>query len=169
MPDLNEEVRVTVSDANVVTVPIDTTLSNSGEAADAKAVGDALALKADKSELQNAVTVNGQAADAQGAIIVTAADTAMSDEDPTTIQDAVEAAMERTGADIPISAEPGADTIQEAVTALTGKTAQNIPMSNAADAMTISGKIAAMDHHVITSGVKNTRWAMPPWRSSLLY
>ena len=49
--DLNEAIEDVVEDADVVTVPIDDTLSNSGEAADAKAVGDALALKADKSEL----------------------------------------------------------------------------------------------------------------------
>mgnify|MGYP002519715366 CR=1 FL=1 len=66
--NLNEMVQAVVEDARVITVPIDDTLQNSGEAADAKAVGDALALKADKSELQTAITVNGQAADAQGKI-----------------------------------------------------------------------------------------------------
>ena len=43
--NMNETVFVTVEDASVITVPIDTTLTNSGEAADAKAVGDALAFK----------------------------------------------------------------------------------------------------------------------------
>ena len=45
--NMNEVVEEVVSDATVMTVPIDDTLSVSGEAADAKAVGDALALKAD--------------------------------------------------------------------------------------------------------------------------
>ena len=42
--NLNEEVEEVVDDATVMTAPIDDTLSISGEAADAKAVGDALAL-----------------------------------------------------------------------------------------------------------------------------
>ena len=50
--DLNEEVVVTVDDASVITVPIDDTLTNSGEAADAKAVGDALALKAERANFK---------------------------------------------------------------------------------------------------------------------
>ena len=57
--DLNEMIEEEVDESTVITVPIDDTLSNSGEAADAKAVGDALALKADKSELQTAIQVNG--------------------------------------------------------------------------------------------------------------
>ena len=72
--NLNDVVTHTVRDAEVITVEIDDTLSISGEAADAKAVGDALALKADKTELQTAITVNGQSADAQGAIIVNSDD-----------------------------------------------------------------------------------------------
>ena len=44
--DMNEMFTISFDDASVITVPIDDTLSNSGEAADAKAVGDALALKA---------------------------------------------------------------------------------------------------------------------------
>ena len=68
--DLNEQLEEEMDDASVITVPIDDTLSNSGEAADAKAVGDALALKADKSELATAIDVNGQSADNQGHILV---------------------------------------------------------------------------------------------------
>ena len=66
--DLNDVVEEEIDDAEVMQVPIDDTLSVSGEAADAKAVGDALALKADKSELQNQVNVNGQQPDNQGLI-----------------------------------------------------------------------------------------------------
>lgn len=68
--DLNEMVEEVVQDSDVITVPIDDTLTNSGEAADAKAVGDALALKADKTELQTKVKVNGQEADNQGLILI---------------------------------------------------------------------------------------------------
>ena len=84
--NLNETFTVEFADASVITVPIDETLQNSGEAADAKAVGDALALKADKSEIANAVTVNGQEADAQGHIIVNGDDIKMSDSDTTTVK-----------------------------------------------------------------------------------
>ena len=82
--DLNEVVEEIVSDAEVMTVPIDDTLSISGEAADAKAVGDALELKADKTELEYHVKVNGEGADSQGNIIITADEIGMSDSDPTT-------------------------------------------------------------------------------------
>ena len=71
--DLNEVVEEVVSDATVMTVAIDDTLSISGEAADAKAVGDALALKADASSVV-AISVNGQAADNQGKILVDGTD-----------------------------------------------------------------------------------------------
>ncbi|MBR3239587.1 MAG: hypothetical protein IKF99_14255 [Oscillospiraceae bacterium] len=129
MPDLNEQVEVVVQDADVITVPIDDTLSNSGEAADAKAVGDALALKADRSELQNSITVNGQAADAQGKILVTAADTKMSDSDNTTIKAKIEAVDEKTAGDIPMSSDPDADTIAEAINGSVNRTADAIEMS----------------------------------------
>lgn len=76
--ELTEEIEEEIDDAEVMQVPIDDTLSISGEAADAKAVGDALALKADKSELQNALTVNGQSADSNGNIQLLAEDIPMS-------------------------------------------------------------------------------------------
>ena len=63
MADNMPNIDFNVTPGNTVAVPIDTTLSISGQAADAKAVGDALALKADKSELAQSITVNGQGAD----------------------------------------------------------------------------------------------------------
>ena len=143
--DLNEVIEEVIDDATVVTVNIDDTLTVSGEAADAKAVGDALALKADKSELQNSITVNGQSADNQGHIIVDASEIDMSGSDTTKVKAAIEALDAKTGADIPISGESGASTIKAAVEAADGKTAQNIPMSSAEGAQTISAKVASMD------------------------
>ena len=93
--DLNDVIEEVVSDAEVMTVPIDDTLSISGEAADAKAVGDALALKADKSELETKVNVNGQEADNQGTILI-------------------------DGRDIPVNREEGDTTIAEALENATG-------------------------------------------------
>lgn len=69
-------------------------------------MGDALDLKADKSEIQTAVTVNGQRADAQGSIIVTAEDTKISDSDAITVKAAIEAAAGRTAEDIPVNSTP---------------------------------------------------------------
>ena len=116
--DLNEVVEEVVEDATVMTVNIDDTLSVSGEAADAKATGDALALKADKSELQAAVTVNGQAADNQGHIIVDASQIEMSESDDTKVKAAIEAIDGKTGADIPVSAAVGAKKIGTAISDL---------------------------------------------------
>ena len=145
--DLNEVIEEFVEDASVITVNIDDTLTVSGDAADAKAVGDALALKADKSELQNAITVNGQGADAQGVILVTAADTAMSDTDPTTVQEAVESVASRTAEDIPMSTDPGAQSVADAISGSVLRTADQIAMSSA-DPTTVKAKIDALDGSV---------------------
>lgn len=112
--DLNEGVTVVVEDATVITTPIDDTLSISGDAADAKAVGDALAQKADLSQIVN-IKVNGQGADAQGEILVDGSMIPMSGTDETTLQDAIEDAAGRTGADIPVNGEPGAASIEQAI------------------------------------------------------
>ena len=138
--DLNEMVEVTVHDAEVITVPIDDTLKNSGEAADAKAVGDALALKANKSELQTAVKVNGQAADNQGNILVNADDIKMSDSDQTTVKAKIEAVDGKTAADIKVSDSPTAQTIAQALTSGATRTADQIAMS-ANDSSTVKTNI----------------------------
>ena len=138
--NLNEQVEEVIDMSDVITVPIDDTLSNSGEAADAKAVGDALALKADKSELQTAISVNGQEADNQGKIIVTAADTKMSDSDTTTVKAAIESAAGRTGADIPVDNTQGAQTIKQALASGATRTADQIEMS-ASDDTTVKSAI----------------------------
>ncbi len=153
--NLNDEVVVVVEDADVITVPIDDTLSNSGEAADAKAVGDALALKADKSELQAAVTVNGQGADAQGHIIVTANETKMSSTDNTTIKAKIEAVDGKTATDIPMSTTPGAPTVAEAITSGVARAADEIPMS-ASDPTTVAGAIGATNESVTALGSRVT-------------
>jgi hypothetical protein len=143
MPDLNDMVEEVVSDAEVITVPIDATLSVSGEAADAKAVGDALATKADASSVVQ-ITVNGQAADNQGHIIVDATQIEMSESDTTKVQAAVAAAASRTGADIPMSSAVGASKIKAAVEAVDAKTAAEIRMATGSDT-TIAAKIVSMD------------------------
>lgn len=113
--NLNEEVEMVVEDASVITTPIDDTLTISGDAADAKAVGDALALKADKSELQNAITVNGQSADAQGAILIDGDEIPVSGSDVTTMAEKFAEIDAKTGADIPIDTEAGATSVADHV------------------------------------------------------
>ena len=112
--NLNEEVTMVVEDATVITTPIDDTLTVSGDAADAKAVGDALALKADLSQITD-VTVNGQSPDDQGAILIDGGDIPVSSSDNTTIDAALAAINEKTGADIAIDGEAGSDTIANVV------------------------------------------------------
>ena len=151
MSELNEGVNVVVNDAEVITVPIDASLTHSGEAADAKAVGDALAQKADKSEIQTAVTVNGQRADAQGLILVTGADTAMSATDSRTVKAAVDEVAARTGADIPVDSSAGSQTIAQALSTGAMRTADQIAMS-ASDATTVKGAIDANTGAIQTLG-----------------
>ena len=112
--NMNEEVVMVVEDATVITTPIDDTLTVSGDAADAKAVGDALALKADKSQLTS-VTVNGQGPDQQGAILIDGTDIPANDTDEDTIAEALAALDEKTGADIAIDGEESADTIANVI------------------------------------------------------
>ena len=146
--DLNEVFTEEMIDADVITVPIDDTLSNSGEAADAAAVGAALALKADASSIVT-ISVNGQTPDNQGVILVTANDTKMSSTDATTIKDAIETVDAKTGADIPVNGTSGASSIADAISSIGDKTAENIPMSTEEDAPMISAKIASMDQTAI--------------------
>ena len=151
MSELNDLVEEVVSDAEVVTVPIDDTLTISGEAADAKAVGDALALKADASSVVS-IDVNGQSADNQGHIIVDGTDIKMSSSDTTTLKAAIESAAGRTGNDIPMSSAVGAKKIKTAIEDVDAKTATDIMMGTGSET-SIAAKISAMD---VTAGANST-------------
>jgi len=92
--ELIEEIEYEVEDADVIPMPIDPTLSNSGEAADAKATGDAIA-----AVISN-LRVNAKAP-TDNAIILYATDIAMSDAvGASTIAEAVTAAENRDADDI---------------------------------------------------------------------
>ena len=142
--ELNEVFEEELDEATVITVPIDTTLQNSGEAADAKAVGDALALKADISSVVQ-INVNGQEPDNQGNIIVDGTDVKMSSTDTRTLKAAIDSAAARTGADIPLTGEVGAPTIAQSVAAAGTMNATTIPMSGDEGADMIAEKIGEMD------------------------
>lgn len=138
MADNMPNIDFNVTPGDTVAVPIDATLSISGQAADAKAVGDALALKADKSELAQSITVNGQAADRQGEIIVTAEHVPMDENEASSVAEEIEELQGRTGADIPVNGETGAPTIAEAL--------------NAASAgVTVQGGVASLPGQVTDS------------------
>ena len=112
--NLNEAVEVQVEDSTVITINVDDTLTVSGDAADAKAVGDALALKADKSELSSAIKVDGQSADAQGEIVLLANHIPMdASASPTYVSGEIAGLKAKTGADIPIDGTVGAKTIKQ--------------------------------------------------------
>lgn len=97
--ELVETITYAVDDATVVPMPIDPTLSNEGEAADAKAVGDALAA------VFTGATVNGKSA-TNKAFVVYAGDIMMSSEEGAqTIAEAVEAAGDKDAADIMYDSE----------------------------------------------------------------
>ncbi len=115
MPDTIPNIDFEINPADVITVPIDDTLSIEGEAADAKAVGDALALKADRSEIATAIKVDGQGADAQGEIVLLAGHIPMdASASPSNVGAEIAGLKGRTGADIPVNDEPGAPTIADA-------------------------------------------------------
>ena len=142
--DMNEEFSIQMEDSTVITVPIDDSLTREGEAADAKAVGDALALKADADSVNN-IDVNGEEADNQGHIILTAEHVPMSESDSTTVKAKIQAVDGKTGATIPLTAEQGAPSIAEAFNGIGAQNATTIPMSTAQGAQTIAQKIAEME------------------------
>lgn len=142
--DMNEEFSIQMEDSTVITVPIDDSLTREGEAADAKAVGDALALKADADSVNN-IDVNNQEADNQGHIILTAEHVPMSESDSTTVKAKIQAVDGKTGASIPLTAAEGAPSIAEAFNGIGAQNATTIPMSAETGAQTVAAKIAEME------------------------
>lgn len=106
MSELNTNVLMTVQAGPVANTPIDDTLSIAGEAADAKAVGDALANKVDADSIMEAVriTFDGIESDNQGIILAYGDDIPIDDSaGADSIKEAIDAVAERTGADIAVS------------------------------------------------------------------
>lgn len=142
--ELVETVTTTVDDSTVVTVPIDDTLSVEGEAADAKAVGDALALKADADATLSSITIDGQESDNQGVIVLLAEHIPVDDsENADSIADVLADLDGKTAADIPMSSAQGSQSVSAAITALQGKNAANLPMSET-DTTTIREMIRSL-------------------------
>ena len=140
--NLNEIIEDVVRDAAVMTVPIDDTLSISGEAVDAKAVGDALALKANLSDV-NTIKVNEEEADNQGQILIDGTGIPVSGTDGRTLSEAIDEAASRTAEDIQVNSG-STQTIAEALAASVDKTADNIEMSSTDDS-TVAERIQALE------------------------
>jgi len=126
MSELNESVTFTVGSSTTLSVPVDATLTIEGQAADAAAVGRALAGKQDAGSV--VISVNGQAQDNQGQI-------------------------EITGEDVPVNGTEGAESIADAVAALQARTGADIPLSGST-ADTIGAKIAEMDGQIAAAAGK---------------
>ena len=146
MSELNENVSYTISDHENVSVPVDDTLSIAGQAADAKAVGDALARKMDADAMH--ISVNGQQADNYGAVLIDGTDIPVGGEDSRSLAAAIAAGEARNGADIPLSDEDER-TIAQAI--------ENIEASGAVDSVNgvspdANGNVAITGANVPVSG-----------------
>ena len=110
--ELVRNVRFTMQRAQVVTVPIDPTLTIESEAADAKAVGDRF------DELNAAQKVNNQTPDANGNITLLATQIPMSsDENAQTVAEAITAAQGVTADSIRRTSE-NTQTVEQALVIL---------------------------------------------------
>ena len=97
--ELIEEISFTVDDASVVPMPIDPTLQNEGEAADAKATGEAIA------GVINNLRVNGKAP-VDNAVTLFASDIALSSEEGSpTVLERLEDISDRGADDISYDAD----------------------------------------------------------------
>ena len=134
MSELNTRVRFRVRSSQLQSVPVDDTLSIQGQAADAAAVGAALAQKADLSQVTG-IKVNGQAADQQGLIYVDGSDIPVSGEDSTLISAKIAALDAKTAANIPMSAESGAQSIADAINGSVNRAADAIPLEAGSETM----------------------------------
>lgn len=114
---LVRNVRFTIQRSNVIPMPIDPTLSNEGEAAEAKAVGEAIAA------IQTVKKVNNQTPDAAGAVTILATQIPMTgDEGAQTISEAILSAQEQTAETILYQTGETAtvkSTVDEIITACT--------------------------------------------------
>lgn len=142
-------IQMGVRGVSVVTVSLDDTLTISGKAADAKAVGDALAEKVDADSIMESVTitVDGQASDNQGVIILSGEDIPVDDSaNAQTVKAAIEAVDGKTAADITyglnVSIKDKIDEVAASAAALDEKTAADIVY---ADTTTIKTKVDGIE------------------------
>lgn len=106
--DLVEEIEYSMDEATVIPMPIDPTLSNPGEAADAKATGDAIRAVGGSLDINGVTAVNGSFKVYSANIPMNAAQGAQ------TLETVVNEISGRTGEDIQIS-EDSVDSIAQTI------------------------------------------------------
>ena len=149
MSELNEEVRVTVDDAPVATVPLVDNFTADNAAPKASAVGTALAAKADIANIMNyvTITVDGQESDNQGVILLNADEIPIDDtNNAPSVKDKIDALDAKTAANIVyalnVSVKDKIDDVAAAVAAVDAKTAESIIY---ADTTTIKTKVDGIE------------------------
>ena len=149
MSELNEEVRVTVDDAPVATVPLVENFTADNAAPKASFVGSALAGKADIATIMNYVTisVDGQESDNQGVILLYGDDIPVDDtNNAPSVKAAIQAVDAKTASNISyglnVSIKDKIDEVAAEVDALDEKTAADIVY---ADTTTIKTKVDAIE------------------------
>ena len=147
--DVPEVLQQDIHDALVMTVNIDDTLSISGEAADALAVGNALATKASIYDVKNTLSVNGQTGGGTWDITVNGDEIpAQSDSDTETVADA----LTRLGSGLSdeITARENADTsLDGRLDTIEAWDASDIPVDkSAATPVSIESALQSLDGRV---------------------
>ena len=145
--NLNEEVTMVVEDATVITTLIDDTLTVSGDAADAKAVGDALATKVDADDVMEHVTItfDGIESDNQGILLVNGDDIPIDDSNNAPdIKSYIDNVGSKTGSAIAVS-DTDSTKISAKFTAVEGQLfGDQLPMSSS-DSTKVATAIATVD------------------------
>ena len=162
MSELNTRVRMRVRASSLQSVPVDDTLSISGQAADAKATGDALALKADLSQVTG-IKVNGQSADQQGLIYIDGSDIPVSDSDSTKLDAAIAALQAKNATNIPMSGESGAQSIADVINSTVNRDASTIPLGDGTET-TVKGAIEDAQEDV--EGLQEDVEAIQAWTAA---
>ena len=153
MSELNTNVMMTVQAGPVANTPIDSTLSIAGNAADAKAVGDALEAKVDISSIMETVriTFDGIESDNQGIILAYGDDIPIDNGNGAkSIKETIEDVDSKTGTDIAAS-NTDSTSIAQKLTMIEGKqygdqmTMSSIDMTTVADAITEVASRTASD------------------------
>ena len=162
--ELNTRVRMMVRSSNLQSVPVDDTLSIEGQAADAAAVGAALANKADISQIVG-IQVNGQEADQQGKILVDGSHINVSGSDTTKISEKIAALDGKTAADIPMSSATGASSVADAINNGVARNADAIPMEAGSEDTV---KDAIDDLNTAVGGLEDDVEAIEAWTAANL-